>query len=260
MSEACLNSIDALEGAPPDNAVKLWSPPLADWSEELSMKARATTLALARIVKAHPSVALATSLQAESVVLADLIARAELPIALILIDTGRLPPETLEAKRDVEARYGLEISVCGPAPLEVKQWVSVNGADGFYDSEAQRKACCDLRKVRPLARALEGRTAWITGQRRDQTHTRANLREHEIDSMLGIDKFNPLADWTEADIWAYVREHDVPVNALYARGYASIGCAPCTRAVRADEDTRAGRWWWEQSDVKECGLHMGAGI
>ena len=258
MSDACLHeSARDVEAA---LVVRLWTPPHAPWTDERIKRARATTEMLTHIAALHPRAALATSLQAESAVLIDLIVKAELKIDFILVDTGRLPPETLEAKRDIEARYGREIIVSRPAPLDVKQWVSAHGADGFYESEKLRLACCAMRKVRPLARALDGRSAWITGQRRDQAHTRAGVSEHEIDSVLGIDKFNPLADWSAEDVWAYVRAHDVPVNALYARGYASIGCAPCTRAVRKDEDPRAGRWWWEQSDVKECGLHAGAGI
>lgn len=235
---------------------QLWRPPVAAWSEEREGAASAASALLRRIAEAHPTAAIATSLQAEDAILVDIAARAGLAIDLVMLDTGRLDPETLEAKAAVEARYRRRIIVHAPDRDEVKAWINRNGADGFYDSATMRHECCAIRKVRPLARALAGRTAWVTGQRRAQVASRAHLPEQEFDSVHAIDKFNPLASWSTEDVWAYVARHDVPVNALYLRGYASIGCAPCTRAIRTHEDARAGRWWWEQNETKECGLHL----
>ncbi len=236
----------------------IWRPPEAHWTPERERKAGAVLALLAKVAHAHPTAALATSLQAEDAVLCDMIARTELSIDLIMLDTGRLPAETLDAKTAIEDRYGRSITVIQPDKAEIAAWIGKNGTDGFYDSERLRHECCALRKVRPLARALAGRTAWITGQRRDQAASRLGLEEHEIDAVHGIEKFNPLACWRLEDVWAYVRNRDVPVNALYARGYASIGCDPCTRVIRQGENTRAGRWWWEASTDKECGLHVQA--
>lgn len=232
-----------------------WKPPIAVWNEHRAdLEARAAAL-LQRIAAAHPSAALATSLQAEDAVLTDLACRSDAAIDLVMLDTGRLHAETSEAKDAIEARYGRQISVFEPNPPALAAWVARNGRDGFYEAPDLRIQCCALRKVEPLARALAGRTAWITGQRRGQSASRGEVPEHEFDAVHGLEKFNPLAAWSLEDFWAYVQRYDVPVNRLYAAGYASIGCEPCTRAIRADEDVRAGRWWWEQSDAKECGLH-----
>lgn len=235
--------------------VDLWKPPEAPWTASVAARADEAQTLLARIAEEHPTAALATSIQAESSVLIDLIARAALPLAMFMLDTGRMPAETLQTKQALEQRYGRMIAVFKPDPDEVKAWVAAHGADGFYDSAEQRASCCELRKVRPLKRALSGRSAWITGQRREQAQSRADLREREPDPAHGIVKFNPLAEWSAEDVWAYVRAHEVPVNPLHARGYASIGCDPCTRAIRANEGERDGRWWWEQSSSKECGIH-----
>jgi phosphoadenosine phosphosulfate reductase len=142
-----------------------------------------------------------------------------------------------------------------PDTAGVESWVELNGANGFYRSVAQRKQCCHIRKVEPLGRALQGKRAWLTGLRREQSAARQTLEFKEWDETHGIPKFNPLADWTLDDVWVYIRANGVPYNALHDRGYPSIGCAPCTRAVQAGEDIRAGRWWWEQTNAKECGLH-----
>lgn len=238
----------------------LWRPPETTWSPELTQKVEAADALIRDIGATQASAVLATSLQVEEVVLTDLIVRSGAKIGLFMLETGRLSPETLAAKADVEAHFAITIEVFRPDPAEIAQWISRNGENGFYDSAALRHQCCAIRKVRPLERALEGRTAWVTGQRRDQASTRGDLNEREFDAAHGIDKFNPLAKWSLEDVWSYARTRDLPVNALYARGYASIGCEPCTRAIRADEDVRAGRWWWEASDAKECGLHLGEGI
>lgn len=234
----------------------VWRPPTPPWTEDVARKSEAAQRLIGRIAVAHPNATFATSLQIEDAVVTDLIARAGAKIDLFMLETGRLAEETLEAKQAIQQRYGLEIAAYKPDPAEVAAWVARHGQDGFYEGVELRKACCAMRKVRPLARALTGRTAWITGQRREQAQSRADLREQEFDDAHGIEKYNPLADWTLDDVWAYARARDLPVNALYARGYASIGCDPCTRAIRADEDVRAGRWWWEANNSKECGLHV----
>lgn len=238
--------------------VDLWRPPVSEWTEARAQLARRAGELIARIAETHPSAAIATSLQAEDAVLVDLAARAGVQVDLVMLDTGRLHAETLEAKAAIEARYGVEIAVFAPDKAEVAAWVARHGEDGFYEGKSLRQECCAMRKVRPLARALRGRTAWVTGQRREQAISRSVLNEQEHDATHDIAKFNPIAAWTAEDLWAYVAHYDVPVNALYARGYASIGCEPCTRAIRAFEDGRAGRWWWEESASKECGLHVAA--
>ena len=211
--------------------------------------------ALAEIAENFAPASLATSFGAEDMVLTDLIAREFPSIGIFTIDTGRLPAETIALRDEVVARYGVALRVYMPDPLAVAAYVAEHGRDGFYESLAKRKACCHLRKVEPLGRALAGLLGWITGLRRDQAPTRAQVGEHEFDAAHGLLKFNPLADWTHEDVWDYVRRNAVPVNALHARGYPSIGCEPCTRAVRPGEDPRAGRWWWESRDTTECGLH-----
>jgi phosphoadenosine phosphosulfate reductase len=232
-----------------------WLPPEAPWTNERQAKATAAGTLIRRIGAEFPGAVLATSLQVEDAVLTDLIARTDAPISLFMLETGRLPQETMEARRDIEARYAVRIEAYAPEPEDIHDWVARHGADAFTESIALRMECCGIRKVRPLARALAGRSAWITGQRREQAVTRLALEEREFDVAHGLEKFNPLAGWTLEDVWAYARERDVPLHPLYARGYASIGCDPCTRAIRADEGVRAGRWWWETSDSKECGLH-----
>jgi len=233
----------------------VWTPPEAPFDEARRAKAAAVRARLAEAA-AFPRAALATSLQPEDQVLTHLIAEAGLAIDLVAIDTGRLPPETREAISATEARYGRPVIVVRPDAGDVAAYVASDGENGFYESLPSRLRCCEIRKVAPLARALAGRGAWLTGQRREQAAGRGALAFAEADARHGMPKFNPLADWTMADVWAFVRAHDVPVNALTARGYPSIGCEPCTRAIRAGEDVRAGRWWWEQADSKECGLHV----
>ncbi|MEO8038257.1 MAG: phosphoadenylyl-sulfate reductase [Betaproteobacteria bacterium] len=211
---------------------------------------------LRAITRDHARVALASSLGAEDMVLTDVILSARLPVEIFTLDTGRLHRETLDVIDRVKARYGHDIAVIRPDAVAVDAYVRTHGRDGFYESVELRKACCRIRKVEPLARALAGMDAWITGLRRSQSSTRTQLGLREHDAIHGIAKFNPLADWSEADVWAHLREHDVPYNPLHDRGYPSIGCEPCTRAVRPGEDVRAGRWWWETADSKECGLHV----
>lgn len=211
---------------------------------------------LHRIQGTHVRPALASSFGAEDMVLIDLIARERFRIDVFTLDTGRLPRETLELLATTRSHYAIGIDVYTPAAANVDAFVANYGIDGFYASVEARKACCAARKVEPLRRALHGRTAWITGLRRAQSDTRADAGESEYDAVHGIAKFNPLADWTEDDVWTYLRGYHVPYNALHDRGYPSIGCAPCTRAIKPGEHPRAGRWWWEQGGArKECGLH-----
>lgn len=213
---------------------------------------------LKKIAARHGDAVFATSLSAEDMVITDLIARHSLPIHIVTLDTGRLHDETLGMIDEVKAAYGIDIEVMHPVANTVERYVAEHGAHAFYESLELRKACCGIRKVEPLNRALAGRSAWLTGQRRDQAVTRGALPEQEHDEQRGMAKYNPLADWSWDDVLAYAARFEVPLNPLHARGYPSIGCEPCTRAIRPGEDPRAGRWWWEQADKKECGLHVGS--
>jgi phosphoadenosine phosphosulfate reductase len=220
------------------------------------MKRQITTERLRAFAAQFSPAALASSLSAEDMVLTDLIAREGLPIEVFVLDTGRLHADTLALIPQIKARYGIEVRVYTPDAAAVTDYVHRNGRDAFYQGIELRKRCCHIRKVEPLARALAGKRAWLTGQRREHSAGRAELPEREFDAAHGIEKFNPLAAWSEAEVWEYVREHGVPYNRLYDQGYRSIGCAPCSRPVLPGEDIRAGRWWWEQPETKECGLHL----
>jgi phosphoadenosine phosphosulfate reductase len=214
-----------------------------------------TTAILTHAARHHAPAALASSFGAEDMVLIDLIARTALSIDIFTLDTGRLPPETLDLIERTRERYALAIDVYRPEASAVESYVRAHGADGFYRDVALRERCCAIRKTEPLARALAGKGAWITGLRRAQSTTRRDVRVEEFDAQHGLRKFNPLAQWSDDDVWSYIRAHDVPYNPLHDRGYPSIGCAPCTRAVLPGEDIRAGRWWWEHAATRECGLH-----
>jgi len=200
--------------------------------------------------------AFSTSFGAEDMVVLDLIHREELAIRAFTLDTGRLPDETYRLMAEVESRYGRIVDVYFPDAGAVQQLVARQGINGFYASVEQRKACCAVRKLEPLSRALAGRKAWVTGLRAQQSETRSALAAREADPQRGLEKFNPLHDWSEQEVWQYLRDRQVPYNALHDRGYPSIGCAPCTRAISPGEDVRAGRWWWESPAGKECGLHV----
>ena len=221
----------------------------------LAQRIDGASASLAAIAQSHSPAVLASSFGAEDMVLVDLIARNALPIGIFTLDTGRLPEQTLALIDRVRDRYVRPVDVFSPAPARLEPFVSTHGVNAFYQSVELRKACCAIRKTDPLARALAGKKAWITGLRRDQSVTRGDVPYEEFDAEHGLAKFNPLVDWTEADVWAYIRARDVPYNALHDQGYRSIGCAPCTRAVEPGEDVRAGRWWWESPEHKECGLH-----
>ena len=211
---------------------------------------------LGRVASECAPAALASSLSVEDMVVTDAILRHKIGIEIFTLDTGRLHADTLNVLGTIRERYGYEVRVFRPDPAAVAEYVAGFGRDAFYESADLRKRCCHIRKVEPLERALAGKRAWITGQRREQAATRAGLNIQEHDATRGISKFNPLADWTEAEVWEYIRGCDVPYNALHDQGYRSIGCAPCTRPTVAGEDVRAGRWWWELHDARECGLHV----
>ena len=173
------------------------------------------------------------------------------------LDTGRLPQETYDLMQEVRERYSVPLKIYFPDAKQIEEYVARNGVNGFYDSVENRKGCCHIRKVEPLKRALAGKRAWITGMRHEQAVTRAGLEVSAFDADHGLQKFNPLLEWTNAEVWEYLKQNDVPYNKLHDQFYPSIGCAPCTRAVTPGEDIRSGRWWWENSENKECGLHPG---
>jgi phosphoadenosine phosphosulfate reductase len=178
---------------------------------------------------------------------------------LFTLDTGRLNQETYDCMDAIRERYGVQIEVFFPEATGVEKMVRENGLNLFYNSVELRKLCCGIRKVEPLNRALKNLDAWMTGLRREQAVTRVDVRKVELDKDHGdIVKVNPLVDWSYDDVWEYIRKNNLPYNRLHKQGYPSIGCAPCTRAVKPGEDPRAGRWWWENPNTKECGLHVNA--
>jgi phosphoadenosine phosphosulfate reductase len=235
-----------------DTATALYARPSADFDTRV---AQAKSL-LARAAVDHAgAIVQASSLGAEDQVITDLIARHRLPIAIATLETGKLHAETLALIDVVHERYGIRVECYQPVHEAVVAFVRRHGEGAMRESVELRKACCALRKVEPLGRMLAGRSAWITGLRREQSTDRAAV-EFEARDDTGRLKLSPLADWTWGDVWHYLRERDVPYNALHDRFFPSIGCAPCTRAVALGEDVRAGRWWWEQDAAKECGLHV----
>ncbi len=232
------------------------TPAAAPFDAALQAKIDRLHAFLGDIAGRHGAIKLASSLAAEDMVLTHAILSQHLSIGIFSLNTGRLHAETLGMIERVRERYGYDIEQFYPQADAVDEYVNAHGLNAFYDSVELRKRCCEIRKVEPLNRALAGVDAWVTGQRREQSVTRAELHEEEHDASRNIAKYNPLADWTEGEVWAYLKAYDVPVNPLHARGYPSIGCEPCTRAIRPGEDSRAGRWWWESRDSKECGLHV----
>jgi thioredoxin-dependent adenylylsulfate APS reductase len=207
----------------------------------------------------HRRVAIVASFQAESSVLVHLASQIVERPEVITLDTGRLPEETHAVMDSFRDRFNIRLHVQAPDPAEVATMVGEHGPNLFYQSVEHRQTCCDVRKSRPLARALEGFDAWVTGVRREQGTTRAATALAAADPLHGgILKVAPLAAWTREEVWEHIRIHKLPVHPLYARGYTSIGCAPCTRAIQPGEDERAGRWYWESGAVKECGLHWQA--
>ena len=208
--------------------------------------------------KFSSKVALACSFQAEESVLIDMMSRLRgADFRIFTLDTGRLNQETYDCMDAIRARYGVSVEVYFPEAVKVQDMVRAHGLNLFYNSVELRKMCCAVRKVEPLNRVLKGLDAWMTGLRREQAVTRGAVRKVELDRDHGnIFKINPLVDWSHDDVWKYLRDNNVPYNRLHKQGYPSIGCAPCTRAVKPGEDPRAGRWWWENADTKECGLHV----
>ena len=211
------------------------------------------------IKRFHPRLALSCSFgNPEGMVLLDMMHRIEPASRVFVLDTGRMPQETYDLIDRVRDRYDKEVEAVLPDRDAVQCMVRKHGMNLFYESLEKRQLCCRLRKVEPNARFLAGLGAYVTGLRRGQNVTRTDVGKVEIDRANGdIVKVNPLVDWSHEDVWQYVRVRNVPVNRLHDQGYPSVGCAPCTRAVRAGEDPRAGRWWWENPDTKECGLHVG---
>ncbi len=200
-------------------------------------------------------VALASSLGLEDQVLTDMLARIDKTARIFTIDTGRLFPETYFLIDKTNMRYGIKMEVFFPDSNSVEKYVAENGINAFYDGIEKRKACCRARKIEPLLRALSTLDVWICGLRNEQSVTRTGVKMVEWDKANGLIKVNPLVHWTEAQVNEYVAKHGVPVNVLHKKGYPSIGCQPCTRAVAHGEDVRSGRWWWENPENKECGLH-----
>ena len=222
---------------------------------DLAGKTTALISYLKQIETSHFPTAFACSFGAEDMVVLDAIAGNARSIEVFTLDTGRLPEETQALLDTVRVNYPVTIRTYFPDGLAIQAWVEQNGPNAFYQSIAQRQQCCHIRKVEPLRRALAGKKSWITGLRREQSVARQSLEMESWDETNGLTKINPLLEWTAEDVWAYIKMHDVPYNALHDRCYPSIGCAPCTRAVNPGEDSRAGRWWWESSS-KECGLHV----
>ncbi len=233
------------------------SPLLTD-TLQASVHAKSTeVLALLKAASSELNpITFANSFGAEDMVLTDIILQNQLPIEIFSLDTGRLPVETYDLMAKTEQKYHTKLNVFFPQTSTVEFYVKTNGINAFYESIELRKSCCHMRKVEPLQRALNGKKAWITGMRAAQATTRASLPVREFDAANNIEKFNPLSDWSEAEVWAYIRLNDVPYNQLHDQFYPSIGCAPCTRAIAMGEDVRAGRWWWEDPTNKECGLHV----
>lgn len=216
-----------------------------------------SSLACLRDIAANFSPAVfASSLAAEDMVITDLILKNQIDIGIFSLETGRLHAETLGMLDKIKANYAYEVTLYRPEEKAVQHYVETKGVNAFYDSVELRKECCRIRKIEPLQRALAGKTAWVTGQRKAQSVTRAELPMQEDDVANGLQKFNPLTEWSEEDVWNYLRSNSVPYNPLHDKGYPSIGCEPCTRAIQLGEDVRAGRWWWENPESKECGLHL----
>lgn len=200
-------------------------------------------------------IALSSSLSIEDQVLTDLIIRIDKQTRIFTLDTGRLFPETYSLIDSTNKKYGINIEVFFPDHNKVEAMVKANGINLFYDSVEKRKQCCQVRKLEPLKRAFEGLEVWICGLRQEQSVTRLGVKEVEWDEANGIIKINPLVRWLEKDVWDYIKTNNIPYNELHDKGFPSIGCQPCTRAIKPGEDLRAGRWWWEEPEHKECGLH-----
>jgi phosphoadenosine phosphosulfate reductase len=207
-------------------------------------------------VETFSPLSLATSLGAEDQVLTHLTAIHRHPITIFMLDTGRLFEETYALLEETQSQYDIHVDSYFPEPFDVEEAINENGHNYFRKSVEFRKHCCFIRKVKPLRRALEGQEAWITGLRREQSPTRNAVQPVEWDDANGLYKVNPLWRWTHDQVWDFIHTHHIPYNALHGQGFPSIGCAPCTRAIAPGEDARAGRWWWETPEQKECGIHV----
>lgn len=224
---------------------------------DVQQKIEQVVAVLTETIHDFAPVTFANSLGAEDMVLTDIIDRYQLAIDMFSLDTGRLPQETYDLMQVVRERYKTPLRIYFPNVKQVEAYVAEHGVNGFYDSIELRKACCHIRKVEPLRRALQGKRAWITGIRSEQASTRSNLKVSAYDMDNRMQKVNPLLEWSNAEVWEYLKHYDVPYNKLHDKFYPSIGCAPCTRAITPGEDIRSGRWWWEAPETKECGLHSG---
>jgi phosphoadenosine phosphosulfate reductase len=222
---------------------------------DLEQKAAATREQLAEAVRTHGRVVYSNSLGAEAMVLTDIIWTHVPEIDIFSIDTGRLHEETYEVLEKLQRRYKRNIRVVYPDAKALEELVWAQGINGFYHSLEARLACCRIRKVEPFKRAIAGYGAWVTGVRREQSSTRAKAKPVEWDEEYGLHKVSPLLEWSEEQIWQYIRARKLPYNLLHDRQFPSIGCSPCTRAIQPGENRRAGRWWWEQPESRECGLH-----
>jgi phosphoadenosine phosphosulfate reductase len=220
----------------------------------LDDKVAAAVQLLQQAVQTHGRVVYASSLGSEATVMTDLIFTHAPQIDIFTVDTGRLPEPTLELLERIERRYQRRIRVVFPEAQRVQNYVADHGINGFYRGLAERQSCCHIRKVEPFQRAIVGYNAWVTGVRHDQSAERARNQPVEFDARYRIQKVNPLLPWTHEDIWAYIRGRSLPYNPMHDAGFPSIGCAPCTRAIEPGQDSRAGRWWWESQDSRECGL------
>ncbi|MCX8020893.1 MAG: phosphoadenylyl-sulfate reductase [Chitinophagaceae bacterium] len=224
---------------------------IRDWAESFSPQE-----VMKKLTTAFPEqVVFSTSFGLEDQVITDMIAGLQLPVKIFTLDTGRLFSETYSVWNSTLERYQINIRAYYPDGEALNAFVSQHGPNAFYESVALRKQCCHIRKVEPLKKALQGAKIWITGLRSEQGSERQQLQKAEWDEANQIIKFHPLFDWTWEEVWNYVRTNHVPYNVLHDRGFPSIGCAPCTRAIKPGEDFRAGRWWWENNASKECGLH-----
>jgi phosphoadenosine phosphosulfate reductase len=229
------------------NAISLYARPSADFETKLAE----SVALLRRAAQEFAPITQASSLGAEDMVLTDLLHRFNVQSGIFVLETGKLHAETLELLERLQLHYGREVEVYRPVAEAAAAFVAENGEEAMYRSLELRKACCHIRKMEPLERALAGKRGWITGLRREQSGARA-----EVELIEERVKINPLADWTWGDVWHYIATQQVPYNPLHDQFYPSIGCAPCTRAVTLGEDFRSGRWWWEQESAKECGLHV----
>jgi phosphoadenosine phosphosulfate reductase len=228
---------------------------MSDLPKTLRLRAEDSVSRLKAAVVEHQSVCYANSLGAEAMVLTDLIATAVPEIEIFTVDTGRLHPETYALIERLQKRYDRSLKVYRPEAADVEAWVAEHGIDGFRHGLEQRHGCCGVRKIEPFRRAVSGHGAWVTGIRRGQSASRALAVPVEWDSTYGLHKISPLLDWSEDEVWDYIRAKRLPYNSLHESGFPSIGCAPCTRAVQPGDDARSGRWWWERSESRECGLH-----